>query len=92
MDDLIFLYLLSLLCVLLIIFELISIKRAKGIVDCILFVLYSLPLYLSMKYDRGGGAAFTWWGYLVIITSFQILVLIFRIIRHLIRKIRKQKS
>ena len=92
MDDNIIIYTLSLFCALLILFELILVKRTKGIIDSIVFGLYSLPLYLLMVFKGTGGAAFTWWFYLVITISLQILVLIFRITKYLIGKIRKQKS
>ncbi|BDI74738.1 hypothetical protein PC1C4_14600 [Paraprevotella clara] len=92
MNDNIIIYTLSLLCVLLILFELILIKRTKGIIDSIVFAFYSLPLYWLMMFKGTGGAAFTWWFYLVIITSLQILMLIFKIAKYLIRKLRTQKN
>ena len=41
-----------------------------------MFVGYSFPLYYLMTYKGAGGAAFTWWFYLVLFTSIHVIILL----------------
>ena len=45
------------------------ISHKNGVINTIAFVVYSCPLYTLMTYRGAGGAAFTWWFYLVLFTS-----------------------
>ena len=52
--------------------------------DLIVFFSYSCPLYYFMLYRGYGGAAFTWWFYLLLLTFIHLVILAFRIIKHII--------
>ena len=69
MNDNIILYAISLICIILLLIEWIFISHKKCSINAIVFVGYSFPLYYLMIYKGAGGAAFTWWFYLVLFTS-----------------------
>lgn len=94
MDENTFIYALSVCCFILIsiIFHM---KKNKGIMHFAIFSFYTLPLYYLMFFKGAGGAAFTWWFYLFIITIVHILILaveIFKILRnHKNKKMKENK-
>ena len=49
------------------------ISHKNGVINTIAFVVYSCPLYTLMTYRGAGGAAFTWWFYLVLFTSIHVV-------------------
>ena len=51
----------------------------------IIFLSYSAPLYYLMIFKGRGGAAFTWWMYLVLFTSIHEVVLLYRIVKSYIK-------
>ncbi len=78
MTDNIFAYALSVLCIILIFTTFIK-RRNKGMINLAIFSLYTSPLYYLLFMKGAGGAAFTWWLYLLIITSVHITYLTFEI-------------
>ena len=64
MNDNVIAYILSLVCIIFILIEIVSVNKKKGMADLIVFFYYSCPLYYFMLYRGDGGAAFTWWFYL----------------------------
>ena len=52
--------------------------------DLIVFFSYPCPLYYFMLYRGYGGAAFTWWFYLLLLTFIHLVILAFRIIKYII--------
>ena len=54
--------------------------------DLIVFFSYSCPLYYLMLYRGYGGAAFTWWFYLLLLTFIHLVILAFRIIKIIVNK------
>ena len=78
MNENIFICMLSVCCLILIFF--LFLKRIKqSIIHAVVFSLYTLPLYYLMFFKGAGGAAFTWWFYLSIITIVHIISLFFKI-------------
>lgn len=86
MNDNIITYIFSLTCIILILIETLFSYHKKGVIDMVVFFIYSLPMYYLMTYRGFGGAAFTWWFYLMLFTSFHIVSLLFRIIKYIKRK------
>ena len=80
MDDNAIVYLLSFVGVVLIFIEWLRISRKR-----IIFLSYSAPLYYLMIFKGHGGAAFTWWMYLVLFTSIHEVVLLYRIVKSYIK-------
>lgn len=76
MNDNIILYAISLICIILLLIEWIFISHKKCSINAIVFVGYSFPLYYLMIYKGAGGAAFTWWFYLVLFTSIHVIILL----------------
>ena len=68
MNDNVIAYILSLVCIIFILIEIVSVNKKKGMADLIVFFYYSCPLYYFMLYRGDGGAAFTWWFYLLLLT------------------------
>lgn len=60
MNDNIIAYILSIICIMLLLIEF-FISHKNGVINTIAFVVYSCPLYTLMTYRGAGGAAFTWW-------------------------------
>lgn len=81
MADNIFLYTLSSICFLLILIEWICISYKNGLISTFTFVIYSFPLYDLMIHKESGGAAFTWWFYLVVLTSIHVIILLINILK-----------
>lgn len=80
MNENILIYVLSVFCIILILTVFIK-RRKKGIIHLSIFPLYTLPLYYLMYFKGAGGAAFTWYFYLFIITIVHIISLAFIIFR-----------
>ena len=80
MNENIFVYALSVFCIILI-FTIFRKRKINGIMHLIIFFFYTLPLYYLMFFKGAGGAAFTWYFYLFIITIVHILSLAFIIFR-----------
>ena len=68
MNDNVIAYILSLVCIIFILIEIVSVNKKKGMAELIVFFYYSCPLYYFMLYRGDGGAAFTWWFYLLLLT------------------------
>lgn len=92
MTDNVFIWILSSVCIVLILAEWLLVSHRKSALNAIVFLCYSLPLYYLMYYRGSGGAAFTWWFYLVIITSVHILILLLQIIIYRTKKKQADKS
>ena len=84
MNDNVIAYILSLVCILFILIEIVSVNKKKGMTDLIVFFSYPCPLYYFMLYRGYGGAAFTWWFYLLLLTFIHLVILAFRIIKYII--------
>ena len=91
MNDRIIVYVISLICIVLLLIEWIFISRKKCSINAIVFVVYSFPLYYLMNYKGAGGAAFTWWFYLVLFTSIHVIILLLIVFRFF-RNTSKKKS
>lgn len=61
MNDNIIAYILSLVCVILLLIEWIAGSYKEAMANTIVFAVYSFPLYYLMLYKGSGGAAFTWY-------------------------------
>lgn len=86
MNDDIIAYILSLVCVILLLIEWIAGSHKKAITNTIVFAAYSLPLYYLMLYKGSGGAAFTWWFYLVLSTFIQVIILLLKMLRFFLKR------
>lgn len=84
MNDNVIAYILSLVCIIFILIEIVFVNKKKGMADLIVFFYYSCPLYYFMLYRGDGGAAFTWWFYLLLLTFIHLVILAFRIIKYII--------
>ncbi len=85
MDDNAIAYLLSLVGIVLIFIERLRISRERSIISMVIFLSYSVPLYYLMFFKGQGGAAFTWWMYLVLFTSIHEIVLLYGIVKSYIK-------
>ena len=86
MNDNVIAYILSLLCIIFILIEIVSVNKKKGMADLIVFFYYSCPLYYFMLYRGDGGAAFTWWFYLLLLTFIHLIILAFRFVKIIVAK------
>jgi len=86
MDDNAIVYLLSFVGVVLIFIEWLRISRKRSILSMIIFLSYSAPLYYLMIFKGHGGAAFTWWFYLVLFTSIHVIILLLRFLRFFFKR------
>ena len=86
MNDNIMAYILSLVCVILLLIEWIFINHKNSLINTIAFVIYSFPLYYLITYKGTGGAAFTWWFYLVLFTSIHVIILLIRILYFFLKR------
>lgn len=86
MNDNIIAYILSLVCLILLLIEWIAVSHKKAMANTILFAVYSLPLYYLMLYKGSGGAAFTWWFYLVLSTFIQVIILLLKMLRFFLKR------
>lgn len=80
MNENIFVYTLSVFCIILIFIIFIK-RKSTGIMHLVIFSFYTLSLYYLMYFKGAGGAAFTWCFYLFIITIVHIISLAFIIFR-----------
>ncbi len=86
MDDNIIAYILSLVCVILLLIEWIFISHKNSLINTIAFVIYSFPLYYLITYKGTGGAALTWWFYLVLFTSIHVIILWLRVLYFFLKR------
>ena len=86
MNDNVIAYILSLVCMIFILIEIVSVNKKKGMTDLIVFFYYSCPLYYFMLYRGYGGAAFTWWSYLLLLTFIHLVILAFRFVKIIVAK------
>ena len=86
MNDNVIAYILSLVCIIFILIEIVSVNKKKGMADLIVFFYYSCPLYYFMLYRGYGGAAFTWWFYLLLLTFIHLVILAFRFVKIIVAK------
>ena len=86
MNDNVIAYILSLVCIIFILIEIVSVNKKKGMTDLIVFFYYSCPLYYFMLYRGDGGAAFTWWFYLLLLTFIHLVILVFRFVKIIVAK------
>ena len=86
MNDNIMAYILSLVCGILLLIEWIFISHKNSLINTIAFVIYSFPLYYLITYKGIGGAAFTWWFYLVLFTSIHVIILLIRILYFFLKR------
>ena len=86
MNDNAIAYILSLVCIIFILIEIVSVNKKKGMTDLIVFFYYSCPLYYFMLYRGDGGAAFTWWFYLLLLTFIHLVILVFRFVKIIVAK------
>lgn len=86
MNDNVIAYILSLVCIIFILIEIVSVNKKKGMADLIVFFYYSCPLYYFMLYRGDGGAAFTWWFYLLLLTFIHLVILVFRFVKIIVAK------
>ena len=86
MNDNVIAYILSLVCIIFILIEIVSVNKKKGMTDLIVFFYYSCPLYYFMLYRGYGGAAFTWWFYLLLLTFIHLVILAFRFAKIIVAK------
>lgn len=87
MNDNVITYILSSICLIVILIECICFNRKKGKINAIVFIVYSIFLYYLMFCNGSGGAGFTWWFYLLLLTSLHIIILLFGIAKSLFRKL-----
>ena len=75
MNDNQILYIISFICLLLII---IGFKYSKvfALINLVIFIAYNLLLHFNMLNYGEGGSVCLWWFYLVILTLLQILIII----------------
>ena len=92
MNDNVITYILSSMCLIVILIEWMSFNYKKGKINAIVFVIYSIFLYYLMFYKGSGGAGFTWWFYLLLLTSLHIIILLFGIAKSLFRKLIKRNN
>lgn len=92
MNDNVIAYILSFVCIIFILIEIVSVNKKKGMTDLIVFFYYSCPLYYFMLYRGYGGAAFTWWFYLLLLTFIHLVILAFRIIKIIVNKRIKRRN
>ena len=78
-------YLISFVGIVLIYIERLCISRERSIISMVIFLSYSVPLYYLMSFKGQGGAAFTWWMYLVLFTSIHEVVLLYGIVKSYIK-------
>lgn len=86
MNDNIIAYILSLVCIILVLIEWRVGSHKKAMTNTIVFVVYSFPLYYLMLYKGSGGAAFTWWFYLVLSTSIHVIILLLKMLRFFLKR------
>ena len=92
MNDNIIAYILSLVCIMLLLIEWFFVSHKNGAINTIAFAVYSFPLYYLMTYKGGGGAAFTWWFYLVLFTSIHVIILLFKMLRFFFKRYKKRNE
>ena len=85
MTDNVIILILSSVCIVSILAEWLLVSHRKGVLNAIVFLCYSLPLYYLMNFRGSGGAGFTWWFYLVILSSIHVVILILQIILYRIK-------
>ena len=80
MSDNLLLYISSISCVLLTIYQLCGRHKRTGALSAIVLLAYSLPLYYLFFFHSDYGAGFTWWFYLLALNFLYILSTVINII------------
>lgn len=78
------LYLTSLLLLALIIFSA-KYKKSFFIVNLILFLVYTLPMYYGLFFDVGNGSALVYWAYLLFLTLLHIIITTYYLVFYLLK-------
>ena len=73
MDEDILLYISSIICALLTIYQIFNRQKRAGILPAIVLLGYSLPLYYLFFFHSENGAGLTWWFYLLVLNLIYIL-------------------
>ena len=73
MSDNLLLYLSSIICVLLTIYQIFNRQKRAGILSAIVLLGYSLPLYYLFFFHSEYGAGLTYWFYLLVLNLIYIL-------------------
>ena len=68
------LYISSVVCLILV-FLSFKFSKQVGVINLVVYLLYSAILYYNIIYKSDGGSGFLWWFYLIILTVVQILIL-----------------
>ena len=55
-------------------------SRKKAAVNLVLLIGYSVPLYYLMLCKGAGGAGFTWWLYLIVLTTIHLVVMLCQLV------------
>ena len=73
MNEDILLYISSIICALLTIYQIFNRQKRAGILSAIVLLGYSLPLYYLFFFHSEYGAGLTWWFYLLVLNLIYIL-------------------
>ncbi len=73
MSDNLLLYLSSIICILLTIYQIFNRQKKAGVLSAIVLLGYSLPLYYLIFFRSEYGAGLTWWFYLLVLNLIYIL-------------------
>lgn len=73
MSDNLLLYLSSIICALLTIYQIFNRQKRAGLLSAIVLLGYSLPLYYLFFFHSEHGAGLTWWFYLLVLNLIYIL-------------------
>ena len=80
MSDNLLLYLSSIICILLTIYQIFNRQKKAGILSAIVLLGYSLPLYYLFFFHSEYGAGLTYWFYLLVLNLIYILATVAHII------------
>mgnify|MGYP000859348293 CR=1 FL=1 len=80
MDEDILLYISSIICILLTIYQIFNRQKKAGILSAIVLLGYSLPLYYLFFFHSEYGAGLTYWFYLLVLNLIYILATVAHII------------
>ena len=86
MDEDILLYISSIICILLTIYQIFNRQKKASILSAIVLLGYSLPLYYFFFFRSEYGAGFTYWFYLLVLNLIYILSTVAHIIFKYIKR------
>lgn len=87
MEDNIIVFATSLICIFLVFIKYRYISQRGGLIDAIVFAVYSAPLYFWMFTAKHGEDAFVAWGYLIILSAAQAIIIWLRVLIFYIPKL-----